>query len=420
MLWRNSQLFRASLFLLTVIQIQPVLADLSITQAEQSALTNDSVLKALAAQVSAMRDLAIAEDTLPDARYKLGVMNVPTDSYDLRQEPMTQIQFGIQQMFPPGNSLELKSKIKNSQADAMHAMLTNRQRMVRRDVRIAWLDTFYWKQAEKVVQGNRKLFSDLVQVTQSQYATGRHQQQDVMHAELELGRLDDRLLNIRSMLAMSQASLTKWLGSDLNEELPDAFPALPPLSNLDQMLTMLPEHPMMQSEQAQVKASQQGVELARQAYKPSWMLDLTYGKREPTLLGVKRSDFASVMLMFDLPFMMAGDRQDRRVAASRYKQQASLSERDERLRELKRMFTGTYATWQQLNQRVKHYDDYLLPKSRENARAAMQSYQSGRGNFNSLVRARIAELETKLQGLRVKVDHHQAQANLLYLTGAEQ
>ncbi len=150
------------------------------------------------------------------------------------------------------------------------------------------------------------------------------------------------------------------------------------------------------------------------------MIDVSYGQRAATPAGVERSDFASVMLSFDLPFMFTGDKQDKHVAASRYQQQASLSQRDEQIREMQRMLRGTYAKWQQLTERVNHYSKYLLPKAVDNARASLHTYQSGRGNFNTLVRARIAELETKLQNLRVKVDHHQAQVELIYLTGAQQ
>jgi hypothetical protein len=40
--------------------------------------------------------------------------------------------------------------------------------------------------------------------------------------------------------------------------------------------------------------------------------------------------------------------------------------------------------------------------------------------FTTLMRARITELDVRLESLRVKVDRMRAQARLLYITGEQQ
>jgi hypothetical protein len=45
---------------------------------------------------------------LPDPKVSLGIMNLPTDTWDLDQEGMTQLKVGVSQMFPRGDSLEIK------------------------------------------------------------------------------------------------------------------------------------------------------------------------------------------------------------------------------------------------------------------------------------------------------------------------
>ena len=59
----------------------------------------------------------------------------------------------------------------------------------------------------------------------------------------------------------------------------------------------------------------------------------------------------------------------------------------------------------------------IIPKAKENTKAALFSYQSGRGAFTALMRAQITELETQLRSLRLNVDHKKTQAQLLYLVG---
>ena len=165
-----------------------------------------------------------------------------------------------------------------------------------------------------------------------------------------------------------------------------------------------------------VKTNQKNVELAKQSYKPSWMLDLTYGQRENAANGTKRADFVSAMVVFDLP-LFTGDRQDKKVAASKHRLNSALNSREERKRELNRMWQSNLSKEKRLSQRIIKYKTLLVPKANENTNAALYSYQSGRGEFTSLVRAQIIELETQLRALRLNVDHKKEQAQLLYFVG---
>jgi len=387
---------------------------LSIGQAVQTALERDALIHVYQSRRDAYREQSIAEDTLPDPKIKLGMMNFPTDTFERNQEPMTQVQLGIQQMFPRGNSLEIKSQRAITMSMAENARIENQRRKVSRDVRETWLELYYWLNAERVVSKNRNLFSKLVSVTKQQYAAGRQKQQDVIRSELELGMLDDRELQIKTRLEITQSKLAKYIGEDftkisLDEELP-----LFNINNSDN--AWLEKHPMMNMEQAMVKTNEKNVELAKQSYKPSWMLDLTYGKREDSDNGTERADFVSAMVMFDLPLFTA-DRQDKKVAASKSRLNSALYSREERKRDLNRMWQSNISKEKKLSLRLKKYKDILIPKAKENTKAALFSYQSGRAEFTALMRAQIIELETQLRALRLDVDHKKTQAQLLYFVG---
>jgi outer membrane protein TolC len=61
-----------------------------------------------------------------------------------------------------------------------------------------------------------------------------------------------------------------------------------------------------------------------------------------------------------------------------------------------------------------------LKVSAANAQASLNAYQSGVTEFSTLMRARITELDVRLDDLRVRVDRAKAQASLLYLAGEDQ
>ena len=388
---------------------------ISIERAVQTALERDAVINVYESRRDAYKNLSISADTLPDPKIKIGFMNIPTDTYALDQEPMTQIQLGIQQMFPRGNSLEIKSQRALNMSVAEDAKTENQRRKVTREVRESWLELYYWLQADSVIKENRKLFTELVSVTKQQYAAGRQKQQDVIRSELELGMLDDREMKIQTRIETTQAKLNKYLGNDFSDieissELPDFFVQ-------KDSTAWLETHPTIRMQQAMVAVSEKNVGLAKQSYKPSWSLDLTYGKRDgKNSNGSDRADFSSAMVMFDLPLFTA-DRQDKQVAASKFRLNSALNSREEQKRTLTKMWQAALAKEKRLLQRIKQYDDLLLPKSDENTKSALYAYQSGRSGFTALMRAQITELETQLRALRLNVEHKKTQALLLYLVG---
>ena len=415
MFYRTLMLVSAlSLILINISKAE----EISLSEAETIALENDPLVKAYQSRTSALKAKAIAADTLPDPKLKLGLMNFPTDTYKRDQEPMTQVQVGIQQMIPRGSSLEIKSRRTNYMADAESAKASNQYRKVRQQVRDVWFEVLYWEQALRVVKQNRVLFKRLVNTTRTQYASGRHRQQDVVRAQLELGMVDDRLYKIRSMIDTSRAKLSRLLGEDIsNKEISVDFPILPEIVDKLILSELIDRHPLLQMQQAMLSASEQGVAMARQNYKPSWMVDLTYGARDgnnPN--GSPRADFASAMVMLDIP-IFTGNRQDKYLAASQAERQSAILVREEKKRDLKQQLDDAYATWQRLDERLQHYRDYLVPKAKENATTSLQAYQSDRGDFTALMRAQITELETLLSALRIRVDYKKSQAKLLYLSG---
>jgi outer membrane protein TolC len=390
---------------------------LSIDEAIELAIVQDLQTRQLEQKTQALQQQAIAADTLPDPKLKLGLMNYPTDTFERSQEPMTQNIIGIQQMFPAGDTLAIKSAKTMAMADMTQAAAMDSRRKLVRDVRRAWLELYYWRKAGNIVRQNENLFTELVNITESQYAAGRQKQQDVIRAELELGMLQDRLTRVATMQAINQSALARLIGeTNAQQALNDALPDLPALATGKDWLN---HHPLIAQENANVMAGEKNVLLAKQSYKPSWMLDVTYGQREgKNMDGSDRADFLSAMVMFDLP-LFTGNRQDKKLAASRLDLNSAQDRREDMKRSLQEMWNKNYARWQKLKSRQQQYQTHLLPKASENARAALFDYQNARSSFNALMRAQILELETRLQALRIAVDSKQVQADLLYLTGEE-
>ena len=390
---------------------------LNLKQAEQLAIQSDPSIESFKATSRSFVDESVADDTLPDPKLRLGAVNVPVDTFDLEQEQMTQLKVGIQQNFPRGNSLALKQQQSRFLSRSALAMADDARLKIIRDVRHNYLNLYYEVSAYQIIRETRRLFSELVKITESNYAAGRVNQQDVVLAGLELSRLDDRATKIQAREGTYRASLAQWIGDVAWNTISAEFPELPALPEKVDLNQLIPQHPLIRAEAAKVDASKQMKQIARQGYKPEWSLLFDYGYRSGNNPdGSERSDFATAMVSMDMP-LFTGNRQDKTVTSSQQKITAARYAKDDQLRQLKQLYDNNYQLWQRLGEREDLYKNSLLTAAKTNSKVALNAYQSGVSEFNTLMRAKITELDVRLENLRIRVDRVIAQAQILYVTG---
>ena len=262
------------------------------------------------------------------------------------------------------------------------------------------------------------MFADLVTITQSMYAVGRRDQQDVLRAELELSRLDDFLIEIEKNQSASRARLSEWIGQAAGRPLDGGLPAWESLPPLGQLRQQLDSHPAVLAADARIAAASDGVELAAQQNKPGWALDVGYAYRDGRLPGGgSRSDFATVGFTMDLPYFRK-NRQDREVAAARSERRASSASREQLVRKLASQLEAEYVQWQDLSRRIDLYERLVLKQAQAQARATLAAYQSEAGDFADVMRGSIDELNTRLDFARLQVDRARSYAVLANLGGS--
>lgn len=414
---------RALPWILAGILVHPtglVAAHLSLAEAEALALIHDRRAAAFEAGARARHEQAVAAAQLPDPTLKLGVGNLPVESFDRSDTPMSQLQVGIQQRFPPGRTLALAGQRQERLAAGMSARAEARRREVLRELRQTFLEVYYQSRAERILDETYRLFEDLVDITRAYYGAGRKSQQDVLRAGVELSLLDDRRERVRTRLETARAELARLVGPEAAQRpLAEDFPEQPALSLPSVMHQALDRHPQLQQVNREIEAGRLEVDAARERYKPGWSLDVTYGERNGREAdGSGRSDLLSAMVMVDLP-LFTDKRQDRALAARKYEVTAVELERDELRRELRQQLETALAERERLQARLARYRERLLPEAGQHAEASLKAYQSGVSDFTALMRARLIELDARLTALRLRTDLAQTAARLRYLVGEE-
>ncbi|WP_456416671.1 TolC family protein [Thiolapillus sp.] len=393
---------------------------LDLPESERIALENDPLLKAGLARFEALEADAIADGQLPDPKLRTGLYNLPLDDFDLRREPATQLRLGIQQAFPRGDTLLYKSRKTRAQASAQRHRVQLERKRILRDVRKTFLAIYYQVEAAKIIRSSRKLFESLTEITRVQYGSGGSSQQDVLRAELELSRLDDRMTRIQASEERARARLSRWLGQAAWRPVQPAMPALPEPPAEEDIEEILQRHPKIRLLSATIEAHQHAVAVSKEQYKPGWTLGAEYRMRfgdNPD--DSRRADMGAVMLMVDVPLFME-KRQDQRLLAGQKRADAAVLERANSWRKLRENLAIETANKKRLAERIQRYEERLLKEAEENAKAALQAYQSGTLEFTGLMRARITELDIRLQALKLRVDLLKTHAGLLYLAAGEE
>ena len=390
---------------------------LTLAEAEDLALSDEPGYAALLARAEALTEQAVVAGELPDATMRIGLLNYPINSGGFSTEGMTQAQLGFQQRFPSGKSRESSTERYESLSLGMSSHADARMRDVRASVRLAWLESYYWQRAYDIVMESRPFFADLSAVTRSLYSVGRKTQHDVLRAELELSRLDDRLIEINRQHMQAKAALSEWLGNAANRPIAGALPNWEEIPALETMHTNLASHPVITAADANIAASNASVTFAEEKKKPGWALDLGYGYREGYLAnGDPRSDFVSLSVTMDLPFF-GKNRQDRTLASALRERSASQYEKTELQRRLTSQLNSEYARWQDLNRRVALFESTILDLSESQAQAALLAYQSDAGDFADVMRGYVDDLNTRLDHVRLQVERAQSYAMLASLGG---
>ena len=393
---------------------------LTLEEAEALALDAEPGRAALMATADAFAEQAVAAGQLPDPTLRLGLANFPLQSGGFTTEAMTQGQLGIRQAFPPGDTRSLSTQQFRSMAAEMRESADGRRRDVLTSVRKAWLNAWYWDRAHSVVIESRPYFADLVTVARSLYTVGKKNRQDVLRAELELSRLDERLIGIEQERARARAALSQWVGDESQRTIAPQLPAWTGVPDDGFLSEQLSTHPALQAAGARIDAREAGVRLAEERYKPGWAVDLGYGYRDGLLPdGSPRSDFVSLSVTVDLPFFRK-NRQDRRFAAALSERRAAVESREELLRRLESQLETELARWRELDRRLDLYEQRILVLADDQASAALDAYRSDAGDFADVMRGVIDRLNAQLDVVRLQSERAQSYAVIANLGGLPQ
>jgi outer membrane protein TolC len=173
-----------------------VASRLTLGAAEEFALASDPGVQSVEASKLALEEMSVAAEQLPDPLLKMGLVSLPTDTFNLGQEAMTQVQVGVVQKFPRGKSRSLRSAQTHLKSEGLDEVARDKQLQIKLAVREQFLEVLKQQELARINAEAIAAFSDVADITKEYYATGRVHQQDVLQASVELAKVEDRATRI--------------------------------------------------------------------------------------------------------------------------------------------------------------------------------------------------------------------------------
>lgn len=376
------------------------------------AVANDPLIVGSRAAQSAYAAEAVAAGELPDPRLTVSMMNLPVDTFDFSQEPMTQVHVGLSQVFPRAAQRELMSRRYEINSDISAIARQLRAALIRRDLSLTWFDAMLAQRKIDLIEAERPLFEQLVDVIKARFraASKGVNKQDMVQAELQLINLQERILKTKETLVRRQDQLRQWVPEvpleTIGWRIPGSF------EPVDSNLLL---HPEITTIDYRISVKQTEAALANERKKPGWMLTTSYGYRDEDRFGNDLADFFSVGVSVDLP-LFKENRQDKQVQAATDRVTIIKNERLNRLRQLHASLDELVNGHAQLIERNRLYTDSLLPQLDRLTQAALDAYTTDAGDFTDVVSAHVALLNARIEQAHIETEILKVRAKLQYLT----
>jgi cobalt-zinc-cadmium efflux system outer membrane protein len=398
---------------------------LMLQDALEIALANNQGLAGLSAWADALDAIPGQAGALPDPVLGINALNLPTDTFDFDQEPMTQLQFSLSQSFPFPGKRGLKREAAEHEATAGTQRLIDQRLQIAAKVRGAWWNLMYLGKAIEIVEQNQGLMRDFVEIAQTKYKVGKGLQQDVLLAQLELSRLLNRLLPLNGMRSAAQADLNALLNLPANQRitLPGApsnktLPDLPPESRLLQ--SAVENRPLLDVARAMTDAARSRMDLAKKDYYPDFQLGAGYGFRDgDDPIRGERPDLASFILRVNVPIYFKS-KQSKAVEqrSSEYFQSKHML--NETLRSTQASIARNYAQYFASRDQVSLFQSAIIPQARQTVSAMLSAYQTNEVDFLNVLNAQIVLYNAQISYWDAMSDAKRSLASLAASVGSEE
>lgn len=397
---------------------------LQLSKAVSVALRDNPNLAKIQARYNALSQIPDQRGSLADPMLMLNAMNVPTDTFDLDQEAMTQMQIGISQAIPFPGKLSLRKKASEYDARAQGYLVKEAKQQIIWHVKHTWWQLYFIDRSLDVIKTNQDLFRQFIDVAKKKYEVGKGLQQDVLLAQLELSKLLDKDIQLKALRRNEAIKLNILMDvSPLNKiVLPTKVKEVIPVPKSETELYKVAKstRPILSSMKEKVSASETRLDLAETGFFPDFKVDVMYGHRQgknPAMMGGgDRSDFLSAKFGVSIP-LYAASKQSKEVQQREQEVIESKYDMQDEHNKVYQEITIALTNYNQAKEQYLLYKSGIIPQAEQTVSSMLSGYQVNKVDFLNLIRSQVTLFNYEVQYWKAFTDTKKANARLVAAIG---
>ncbi len=321
------------------------------------------------------------------------------------------LRFSQEVPFP--GKLKLQGQMASAEAAAQMWKYEEVRRERVSELKSAYYDLFLAQKLTEVVENSGKLLRQFAEISESQYKVGKGAQQDIIKADVEISRLQDRLTELERDKASAQARINTLLYRP--PDTPVTVPADMAVPKLDQTLDELykkaeANNPQVKMNQKEIERNEYNIALAKKAFYPDFEGQFEYFNRRdlPEMYGL--------MFKVKVPlYFWRRQRPELEAATSGLLEQRRTYENT--LSNLYFQLKDPYLRTTADTKLLDLYGKTIIPQSTLALESSISSYRVATVDFLSLLSNQQTVLDYEMKYYEVLVDYYKTLAMLESVVG---
>jgi outer membrane protein, heavy metal efflux system len=347
----------------------------------RAALSQNPAIKSAAERYKAQQAKVPQVRSLADPTFSGGWMGNIRPFSVQHGDPSSYRGLTVSQDLPFPGTLKLRGQIADRGAEAAWWEYEQARRQVATDVKVAYYDYFYYTKAIEITEKDKDLLKKLASIAESLYRVGKGMQPDVFRAQVEVSRINQKLIILRQQGDTARARLNTLLYRDPESPLPPPAPFRPAEfhATLSDLYALGRQNdPGLEMDRRMIEGNRYAVDLARKAYDPDFSVAYTYLQR-PAM-----PDMYGVMVGINIPVFYRTKQRQGVIEATHdlIGAQRGFDDRTASLSfEIKQQYLAATASRDLSNL----YSKAIVPQSSLALESSMSAYEVGKLDFLSML-----------------------------------
>ena len=324
-------------------------------------------------------------------------------------------KYYVQQNIPFPSKLFLQRKAAVNESNAFEEEYKEKAREVLNQAKKAYYQYYFGLKAMEVIHHHVEILSNFSKITQTQYMVGRASQPDVLKIQVELGLMNNELVETDQRLTIAVSRLNILMNRSVNAPLhyPEEITKDSLKYDLIQLQEMAKENrPQIKAVQYQLEKNKAQVGFARWNYAPDFMLALGRVTSPDGFRGWNFEVQASVPLWF-----LQKENSELKMAQREKENIQAMLTNSQNMVALE--VQEAYIILKTKERIFELYKNSILPQALQALEAATQSYQTEKVDFLTLLDSERSLKDIELGYYLALVDYQEAFANLELAVGVD-